>query len=175
MEVISGIISTILILAALVAFPFGLRARRRALKEIAALSLGVEEKTSALEERTKSLVERVESLVGEENVAEPSAEEAYSAKYRGFDIKGELRGVPFICARDVATKLGVSNVFLMKTFLPITKEFPLTFREEYIRARVTKKEIVCEGAERIVKKSGGNWSFRTLSQHPFIQKEHAYV
>lgn len=167
MEVISGIISTILILAALVAFPFGLRARRRALKEIAALSLGVEEKTSILEERTKSLVEVVESLVGKEEVLEPPAEEVYSAKYRGFAIKGELEEVPFICARDVATKLGVSDVF-------ITKTFPSFLREEHFGVRVAQKEVPYEKAEKLISKSS-SWSFRTSARYPLRQKEHVYV
>lgn len=168
MEVISGIISGVLLLLVLVTFPLGLRARRRTLKEIAELG-------SQLEKRTESLVEKVESLVGEEEVAEPSAEEEYTAKYRDFDIKGGLRGVTFIRARDVATKLRVSDIFLMKTFLTFTKESPPTGREEYLEIRVAKGESTYEDVERTVSKSGGSRYFPTPWRYRLIEKGHAYA
>jgi len=166
MEVISGIISGVLLLTVLVTFPLGLRARRRTLKEIAELG-------SQLEKRTESLVEKVESLVGEEEVAEPSAEEAYSAKYRGFDIEGELRGVPFIRARDVVTKLGVSDIFLTKTFLSFTKERPFIGREEFFKIDGTA--ISYQDMEKTISKSGVGSHFLASSRYPLIEKEQVYV
>ena len=200
---ISGIISTILILFALIAIPFGIKRNRRILKEMTALSMDLNEKTTILNDKTaqldqktaklhdrttnldklsadlgtktKSLLEAIESLVGKEEVVEPSTEEAYRAKYREFDIEGDLEEVPFIRAREIATKLEVPDVFLMKTLLSFTKESTPTSWKEYIGVRVAKREIPYEKAEKIINKSGSNWAFRTSSQYPLTQKEHVYA
>lgn len=151
MELISGIISGILILVVLVTFPLGLRARRRTLKEIAELG-------SQLEERTKSLVERVESLVGEERIAKPTAGGVYSALYRGVDIKSKLEEdlIPF--AEYIKTQFIVHEAFLKEPF------------------KIAKTEIQYEDVEKTkISESGGRWYSLTPSRHPLINKEFAYA
>lgn len=159
MEVISGIISGILILAVLVTFPLGLRARRRILKEIAELG-------SQLEERTKSLVERVESLVGEERIAKPTADEAYSAEYRGVDIKDEIREDVLLFKKDIEMRLYRREVLL--------KEFSIIPVEELFK--IAKTDIQCEERwkTKISESSGRRYS-PTSSRYLLINKEYAYA
>lgn len=164
MEVISGIISGILLLTVLVTFPLGIRARRRTLKEIAELG-------SQLEEKTKSLIERVESLVEEEKVVRISAGEAYPGEYRRVDIKGELREAPFIFARDLETKLGVSEIFLRKSFVSFAKSFFVPEREEYLK--VFKMDIAREDVEEAIAKGGNRYFFPP--RYSLVDKERVYA
>lgn len=166
MEVISGIISGILILAVLVTFPLGLRTRRRALKEIAELG-------SQLEEKTKSLVELVESLVEEEKVSRPSASEMYSGKYRIVHIKGGLSEPTIVVIKGGESRVSMHEAFLKESLVSFTKEFFSVEREEFFK--IVRKEIPYEDVEKTISKSRGGWYFLTPSRYPLVEKEHAYV
>jgi hypothetical protein len=156
MEVISGIISGILLLAVLVTFPLGLRRQRRALKEIAELG-------SQLEESTKSLKERVESLVRTEEGGEAAVlqtDKAYLAGYKEVDTKSDLRENVLVLARGGKAKFSTLATFPKESFVSFEKELSFTGKEEHLK--VFKIETAHEDVEEMISKK---WR-RLVSPYP---------
>jgi len=166
MGMISGIISGTLLLAALVAFPFVLRNRKRELKEIAELG-------SQLEERTKSLVEAVESLAVEEGAARPLAGETYLEECKTVYTKEELWEPAIAVIRGGEVRISMQEAFFKEALVSFAKEFSLIRGEEFFK--IVKTEIPYEDVEETIRKTGSSGHFLTPPRYPLIKKGHAYA